>query len=82
MNLRISPGKQFGTYRILVDEEDISEGVTDLNIGLEANQLPQVTLTLDIINLDSTLEGVDVIIPDATAVALKALGWTPPKEDT
>lgn len=66
-----------GTGAVEVDGHDVTSSVRGLTLTAEAGCLPH--LVLDLLVFTSEAEGeAQVRIPDDTAAALVALGWTPP----
>jgi hypothetical protein len=65
--------------RILLDGQDVSHGVRGVTLNHTIGHMPE--LEIDVVALDaSTMEGeARIIIPEATAAVLKAIGWTPPE---
>lgn len=71
-----------GPYgKIVVDGTDISDAVRAVTTEGSFGNVAKVTLDLDVIDV-TTLDAKDteVYIPEATAAALVALGWTPPDD--
>ncbi|MET9965443.1 hypothetical protein ABZZ80_05830 [Streptomyces sp. NPDC006356] len=65
--------------RVSIDGHDISKAIRSIRFDGDAGMHPRVTLDLHIHDVTTvSSEGTEVLIPDATAEALIALGWTPP----
>lgn len=70
-------GAAGGTVEI--DGTDISHTVQDVTLTARPGQLP--TLRLDLVVYTAEVDGEAVVsVPEETAAALVALGWTPPSE--
>lgn len=69
-----------GTYRVLLDGEDIAPAVRAVTVEATGrDELPRVALDLAIVELGTvSLPEASVYIPDATRDLLVKLGWTPP----
>jgi hypothetical protein len=68
--------------RVSVDGHDISAAVHSLTIHGDADMYPRVTLDLKIHDITTvSSHQTEVLIPDSTAEALIALGWTPPASE-
>jgi hypothetical protein len=66
--------------RVSVDGHDISSAVRSLRFDGDAGAYPRVRLDLhiyDVTTVSST--ETELCIPESTAEALIALGWTPPE---
>lgn len=64
--------------KVTVNGLDISNCTTSYNLDQRANDLPHLTIALQ---MPITFEGAaEVAIPDQTRAALIALGWTAPPE--
>lgn len=67
--------------RVTVDGVDIASAVTSLTVHADAWQRPRVTLDLSIHDVTRVSSPeTELLIPDDTAKALVALGWTPPED--
>lgn len=65
--------------RVSIDGHDISKAVRSLTFNGDAGMHPRVTLDLDIHDVTTvSSQNTELLIPDGTAEALIALGWTPP----
>lgn len=67
--------------RLLLDEHDISHGVSDLVVRFGTGEIARAELhlmLLDTTRIDSL--DTEITIPASTRNALLALGWTPPEE--
>ncbi|MGN9802067.1 hypothetical protein [Micromonospora sp. L32] len=72
-------GKGFG--RVVLDGNDVSNGVRALQISSAVGEVPRLELDVVVVE-DLRFDGeVRVVIPDATRETLEALGWTPPAAD-
>lgn len=67
-----------GRGRILVDGHDISEVTTGIKLDIRAGQFPVVTVDLYAAEGTSITGDGTVVVPERTAEALAALGWTAP----
>lgn len=67
--------------QVLLDGTDISNRVRGLSFDTGVGETPRVILELILIDTSriSTVD-TEVLVPDATAETLIALGWTPPAE--
>ncbi|MFB7288990.1 hypothetical protein [Actinacidiphila glaucinigra] len=74
-----------GTHsQVLIDGHDIARAVTGLTFKASVDQ-SVATLQLDLQLVDVTEIGsvdTEVVLGEAVADTLIALGWTPPKEDS
>jgi hypothetical protein len=67
--------------RVSIDGHDISSAARSLRFDGDGGMHPRVTLDLHIHDVTTiSAQGTEVLIPDSTAEALVALGWTPPAE--
>jgi hypothetical protein len=67
--------------RVSIDGHDISKAVRSIRFDGDAGARPCVTLNLFIHDVTTvSSQDTEVLIPDSTAEALVALGWTPPAE--
>lgn len=66
-----------GMGTVEIDGVDVSRAVSSVRIHAEVGERPHVTLGLALHDV-STLSEARVLIPEDTAAALVALGWTPP----
>jgi hypothetical protein len=67
--------------RVTVNGVDISTAVTAVTVHADAWEHPRVTLELrahDVTQISSP--ETELLIPETTAQALAAMGWTPPAE--
>jgi hypothetical protein len=70
------PGKPAG-YTVEVDGKELA-GVIAASLSMEARSVPQLTLYLDVLQLEAVGIEAHVEIPDGTMRALIDLGWLPP----
>lgn len=67
--------------RVTVDGVDISSAVTAVTVHADAWEHPRVTLELNVHDVTRiSSPETELLIPESTAEALAALGWTPPAE--
>jgi len=68
--------------RVLVDGIDISSAVRSVTLDGHAWEIPRVTLELEIHDITTISSSeAELLIPEATASALEALGWMPPTDE-
>lgn len=72
-----------GGGTVEVDGVDLSHAVRSISLDGEVGCRPVLQLELRLYDV-STVADTRILIPDETAAALVALGWTPPpgQEDT
>lgn len=70
------------TGRVVVDGQDITSAVRSLSIHAEPGAaFPRAVLDLNIIDATAfSSPDTELLLPDAVAATLVALGWTPPEE--
>jgi DNA polymerase III sliding clamp (beta) subunit (PCNA family) len=67
------------TTTVEVGGRNISQALRGVAVSFEADQLPRVALDLLVFEVEEmSIETAEVIVPEDTARALVALGWTPP----
>lgn len=69
-----------GEASVILDGTEINRGLRGIEVAMQPNSLTRVTLDVLVIedfHLDT--KNAIVIIPEATADTLKALGWTAPE---
>lgn len=69
-----------GQGRILVDDHDLSVGVSSINVDVNVGDVPAVSLGLTVVGLASFHGVANVEVDSETAAVLRLLGWTPPTE--
>lgn len=74
---RLNLAGRHGTIEI--DGTDISRAVHSLTLEASVDELPRLRLELLLLDVSTTAE-TQIHVPDETAAALVALGWTPPGE--
>lgn len=68
--------------RVTVDGVDVSGAVTAVTVHADAWEHPRVTLELSVHDVTQiSSPETELLIPESTAEALVALGWTPPAEE-
>lgn len=73
--------QQENSARVTVDGVDIASAVTAVTVHGNAWERPRITLELSIHDVTRiSSPETELLIPEATAQALVALGWTPPAE--
>lgn len=70
-----------GHGSIMIDGQDIGRGLCGFTLESKAGQLPRLVLDLAIFYPYGAVGEMDLVVPEGTAAALVALGWTPPSED-
>ncbi|WP_030928486.1 hypothetical protein [Streptomyces sp. NRRL B-24720] len=75
-DVRIEVGGH-GTGSIVVGDSDLSRAVRSFTLDSEVGCRPVLCLEL-LVHDVSTLSQADIYIPEDTAAALVALGWSPP----
>ncbi|MFI9005093.1 hypothetical protein [Streptomyces sp. NPDC053541] len=68
-----------GAASVELDGTDVSRAVTSVHVHAEHGERPHVTLGLALHDI-STLAETRILVPEDTAAALVALGWTPPED--
>jgi hypothetical protein len=69
-----------GRGTVEVDGHDISDAVRGFTLSGEVGHRPRLGLELCVYTSEADGDDVQVHIPDDTAAALVALGWTPPDD--
>lgn len=64
-----------------LDGEDISRLVRSISLDSEAGHLPEVTLDLMVVEVETVTDETRVHMAPGTAELLVRLGWSPPEED-
>lgn len=63
--------------QVVIDGQDVSSGITCVDVEAMAGQLPVVTLHVAMPQV--VLDGKAVVkLPEVSVRALRGLGWTPP----
>jgi hypothetical protein len=82
----ISIKQDGGSASVIIDGVEISHGLRGIDISMKARSLTRLTpstrVTLDVLiaeDFQMDTKGAIVVIPEATAATLKALGWTAPE---
>jgi hypothetical protein len=63
---------------IVVAGIDLAPLCRGLVLQLDADDMPRLVLELDCLAVRADLSGTDVAVDPSAALALRALGWTPP----
>ncbi|MFJ3793885.1 hypothetical protein [Kitasatospora sp. NPDC090091] len=67
------------THRLTIDGTDVSHAVRSCTLHLATGEHPALAVEPRVVALDTTeVDSAVVLVPDATAALLVALGWTPP----
>lgn len=67
---------------VMLDGEDISDGVRGLTLEAAVGEVTRVTLDIPVVVTSEAADNVEVFMPDQTRDLLIKLGWTPPSEGT
>lgn len=78
VRLRLTPGR---ASTVEIDGHDLANGIRSLRLDADAGSLPELHIDLAVIDVTEVeSEQTRVVVPEATAEALRALGWTPPEQ--
>lgn len=65
---------------VVLDGEDVSDGIQGLTLEARVGEVTRVTLDIPVVVTSEVEDNVEVFMPDATRALLIKLGWTPPEE--